>query len=71
MNHIEKEILQKVFTNLLDIREQAELDKLRRDIDDVTTHLAHEYALCNQDDDREKYLIWKDIQIMLTGAKVY
>lgn len=71
MNYIEKEILQKVFINLVSIREQAELDKLRRDIDQVLTDLAHEYALCNQDDDREKYLIWKDIQIMLTGTKVF
>ena len=71
MNHIEKEILQKVFNNLLDIREQAELDKLKRDIYHVLTDLAHEFALCNQDDDREKYLIWKDIQIMLRDTKVY
>lgn len=71
MNHIEKEILQKVFSNLLFIHNHEELDKFRRDIDQMLTDLAHEYALCNHEDDREKYLIWKEIQIMLTGAKVY
>lgn len=71
MNHIEKEILQKVFSNLLSIREHEELAKFRRDIDQKLTDLAHEYAQCNHEDDRQEYLIWKDIQIMLTGAKVY
>lgn len=71
MTKDEKDILEKVFSNLLNLHTIEEYNKLKGYIKDSMNSFAHEYALHNHNWDRERYLIWHEIVLMLDETNLY
>ena len=71
MTFDEKNILEKVFSNLLNIDTEHKLKIFKEDITDLLDQYAHDYTLNNHDWDRERYLIWHDIKLMLDNTSLY
>ena len=67
----EKNILKKVFANLLNIDTEYKYKIFKEDITDLLDQYAHDYALNNHDLDRERYMFWHDIKLMLDDTSLY
>lgn len=71
MTKDEKDILKKVFYNLLNIDTELKYKIFKEDITDLLDQYAHDYALNNHDLDRERYIFWHDIKLMLDNTSLY
>jgi hypothetical protein len=71
MTKDEKDILATVFFNLLNTHTNEKYDDFKNIIISIMDGLAHEYALHNHDLDREKYIIWHELKLMLSDTSLY